>query len=55
MWSSYRASAGFAQPPRFLHVTELLTLFGERPDKARREYRAFVAQGVAEIAAATSG
>jgi REP element-mobilizing transposase RayT len=55
VWSSYRASVGLAVPPRFLKVDEPLALFCNVRRFGKREYRLFVAEGVAEIAATTSG
>lgn len=40
-WSSYRATIGL-EPSSFLAVHELLSFFGERPELARRRYRAHV-------------
>jgi len=44
-WSSYRATAGLEEPPPFLEVGWLLSQFDPRPERARRAYRRFVAQG----------
>jgi len=44
-WSSYRATAGLEEPPPFLEVGWLLAQFDPRPERARRAYRRFVAQG----------
>jgi len=44
-WSSYRATAGLEEPPQFLKVEWLLSQFDLRPERARRAYRRFVAQG----------
>jgi REP element-mobilizing transposase RayT len=41
-WSSYRASAGLERPPSFLDGSRLLSYFGDRSDRARTVYRAFV-------------
>ncbi len=41
-WSSYRASAGLEQAPRYLDVRRLLSYFGDRSDRAVAAYRAFV-------------
>jgi REP element-mobilizing transposase RayT len=43
-WSSFRAHAGLALPPRFLDVTEFLSYFGARPASAREKYLRFVRQ-----------
>ncbi len=45
-WSSYRATAGIARPPRFLTVSFVLSLFDDDPVRARAAYRRFVAQGL---------
>jgi putative transposase len=55
VWSSYRACADLVRPAPFLRVDELLAFFGNNTAAARRAYVAFVAEGVAEIEAATSG
>ncbi|MGY4707037.1 REP-associated tyrosine transposase [Candidatus Bipolaricaulota sp. J31] len=44
-WSSYRATAGLEEPPTFLEVERLLSQFDPDPERARRKYRRFVAQG----------
>jgi len=44
-WSSYRATAGFVQPPPWLAVDWKLSQFGARPQTALAAYRRFVAQG----------
>ncbi|MGY4707263.1 REP-associated tyrosine transposase [Candidatus Bipolaricaulota sp. J31] len=44
-WSSYRATAGLEEPPAFLEVERLLSQFDPDPERARRKYRRFVAQG----------
>lgn len=41
-WSSYRASIGLEQPPRFLDVARLLSFFGGSADRARVGLIAFV-------------
>jgi REP element-mobilizing transposase RayT len=45
-WSSYRAIAGEEPEPAFLAVAEVLALFGESPETARRRYVGFVAEGL---------
>ncbi len=44
-WSSYRATAGYGEPPPFLEVEWLLSQFDPDPERARRKYRRFVFQG----------
>jgi REP element-mobilizing transposase RayT len=44
-WSSYRATAGLASPPPWLHTDSLLGLFAKRRRTACERYRAFVAAG----------
>jgi putative transposase len=44
-WSSYRATAGQADPPRFLTVDWLLSQFAKDRGAATRAYRDFVSQG----------
>jgi REP element-mobilizing transposase RayT len=46
-WSSYRATAGLAEPPAWLTTDWLLSQFGSATDDARRGYRAFVASALA--------
>ena len=46
-WSSYRATAGLAPTPSFLTVDWLLSQFGRQRAAAQRQYRAFVAEGIA--------
>jgi putative transposase len=41
-WSSYRATAAFELPPRFLTIDWLLSQFGENRQVAQRLYRDFV-------------
>jgi putative transposase len=41
-WSSYRASIGLDQPPRFLDVERLLSYFGDVSESAVAAYRACV-------------
>jgi putative transposase len=43
--SSYRATAGHSDPPRFLSVAWILGQFGANTVEARERYRAFVADG----------
>lgn len=44
-WSSYRATAGLAEPPRFLTTDWVLGQFSEKRDEAQRRYRRFVSAG----------
>lgn len=44
-WSSYRATAGFVQPPDWLAVDWTLSQFAVRRQTALAAYRRFVAQG----------
>jgi len=44
-WSSYRATAGQARAPEWLHTEWLLAAFGRRKGKAMDAYRRFVAEG----------
>jgi REP element-mobilizing transposase RayT len=44
-WSSYRATAGLEEPPSFLEAGWILAQFAPEPERARRAYRRFVAQG----------
>lgn len=44
-WSSYRATAGLAEAPRFLATDWVLGQFSEKRDEAQRRYRRFVAAG----------
>ena len=44
-WSSYRATSGESQPPKFLTVEWLLAQFDERIDEAVHAYREFVKEG----------
>jgi putative transposase len=41
-WSSYLASIGEIESPRFLAVETLLSYFGDMPDRALTRYREFV-------------
>jgi putative transposase len=45
-WSSYAATAGFVQPPEFLATSAVLSLFDERPWRARGRFVEFVADGL---------
>jgi putative transposase len=45
-WSSYRASIGLEQAPRFLDVVRLHSYFGDSADRARVAFLAFVADVV---------
>ena len=45
-WSSYRATAGLAAVPDWLHVDWLLSCFGRRKKRVAQSYRKFVAEGV---------
>lgn len=45
-WSSYRASAGISDPPKFLATDWLLTNFSRRRNKATELYREFVEEGI---------
>jgi putative transposase len=47
-WSSYRATAGHAPPPRFLAREPVLELFSDDPEQAVSSYRAFVREGLHE-------
>jgi len=44
-WSSYRATAGLEEVPRFMTVAWILSQFDSDPGRAIREYRRFVRQG----------
>ncbi|MCR4404247.1 MAG: transposase [Candidatus Acetothermia bacterium] len=44
-WSSYRATAGLAEPPPFLTTDWVLGQFSEDREEAQRRYRRFVAAG----------
>jgi putative transposase len=46
-WSSYSATAGFTEPPDFLAVDEVLSLFDPRRDFARDRFVEFVDDGLA--------
>lgn len=41
-WTSFAATAGLVQAPRFLRVGEILAHFGVDPDEARQRYVEFV-------------
>ena len=43
-WSSYRATAGIEEAPRWLTVEVVLGQFGERRERTRRSYAEFVRQ-----------
>lgn len=45
-WSSYRATAGLIESPRWLITDSLLSAFGERRTVAAKSYREFVRCGV---------
>lgn len=45
-WSSYRATAGFVEAPKWLEVDWVLGQFGRRRSSAVTAYRHFVQQGV---------
>lgn len=44
-WSSYGATAGQVDPPRFLSIDWILLQFGDDPARAVHAYRRFVRQG----------
>ncbi len=44
-WSNYRATAGLAAAPEWLHLDWLLSCFGRRKKRAMLQYREFVAGG----------
>ena len=44
-WSSYRATAGLIEAPRFLNTDWTLGLFSANPQRARELYAEFVAAG----------
>lgn len=54
-WSSYRATVGILRRRPFLFIDDVLAFFGRKRDDARRGYDAFIAEGVAELEATTSG
>ena len=45
-WSSYCATTGAVQPPRWLSVDEVLAHFSEQRGAARERYRRFVDEGI---------
>jgi REP element-mobilizing transposase RayT len=45
-WSSYRATAGLEQAPRWLTTDAVLASFGRRKGEARAAYRRFVQEGI---------
>ncbi len=45
-WSSYRATAGLAPAPGFLHTDWLLGQFGKNRAQAQKRYREFVKEGL---------
>lgn len=47
-WGSFRALAGLEKSPAFLDIDGTLSLFGVQKEKARRSFRAFIAQAVPE-------
>ena len=44
-WSNYRATAGLAPAPEWLHLDWLLSCFGRRKKRAMHQYREFVTDG----------
>ena len=44
-WSSYRALAGLARKPSFLHDAEVLDSFGKRDQERQQKYRKYVQDG----------
>jgi len=44
-WSSYRATAGEAEPPEYISVQWILSQFDRDPVRARAAYRRFVKEG----------
>ena len=44
-WSSYRATGGFVELPRWLEIDWILSAFSTRKKPAMERYRAFVAEG----------
>jgi REP-associated tyrosine transposase len=48
-WSSHRACAGLDLPLPGLAVGEVLSLFGDRPERARRAYCTFVSEGHVQV------
>jgi putative transposase len=49
-WSSYRATAGYVAPPRFLDVDWVRAQFGRNARRGALRYVEFVAEGVADAA-----
>jgi putative transposase len=45
-WSSYRGTTDASRARSFLAVDELLAYFGRTPDEARKEFAAFVRDGI---------
>jgi len=45
-WSSFRATAGIAPEPGFLHSSDLLRDFGKREKSSRRKYQAYIEEGI---------
>jgi putative transposase len=45
-WSSYHATAGLVEPPSFLAVEAVLSMFHHDPVKARAAYRNFIDAGI---------
>jgi putative transposase len=45
-WSSHRAYAGSARPPRYLTTSKVLSLFDDDPSRARKAYVRFVVDGI---------
>ena len=52
-WSSYRATAGWAEIPPCLAVDGLLSAFGTRRKAATEAYRRFVSEGAARVRSGT--
>lgn len=46
VWSSYRATSGVEEPPRFLAADWVLSQFDNDRSKAHRQYRDFVMEGL---------
>jgi REP element-mobilizing transposase RayT len=44
-WSSYRAMAGLAEPPTWLHTDAVLSMLSMRKSQAMERYKAFVTEG----------
>ena len=45
-WSSFRATAGDAKSPSFLHTSDLLAGFSKREKVSRRKFREYVEEGI---------